>query len=360
MKHYDIALIGAGFAGLACAKEAAVRGLSVVVLERKQDVREHIHTTGIFVNEAADEYELPAHLVRPIQDVRLYAPSLRYADLNHPSYQFFATDTPAVMQHMTDDAVAHGVEVRLGAAYEGHEVSEGRALLHGHDISARFLVGADGARSKVARHAGLSQNSYMLKGAEYEYDHIGGLDNRLHVFLGHDIAPGYIAWAFRGVGVCQVGVAATAPNTPDIQKFLHILHDRFDFSQSTLVGKRGGWIPVGATLKNIAKDNVLLVGDAAGMVSPLTAGGIFTALHYGKKVAGVIDAHLNQGAEAPAELLPTMYPRFRAKSLMRRAIDLGPPDWSYELLVRGMVFRKLLKGVFYTPARGKEQANPYG
>ncbi|MCY3545257.1 MAG: FAD-dependent oxidoreductase, partial [Gemmatimonadetes bacterium] len=80
--NYDIAVIGAGFAGLACARRAAQRGLSVVVLERKTEPGERIHTTGILVREAWEEWAAPSALVRRISRVRVYTPSHRFVELN--------------------------------------------------------------------------------------------------------------------------------------------------------------------------------------------------------------------------------------------------------------------------------------
>lgn len=71
MKEYDVAIIGGGFAGLACARKAASQGMRTVVLERKADLGSNIRTTGILVKEAADLLHLPEHLGKSIGGVRL-------------------------------------------------------------------------------------------------------------------------------------------------------------------------------------------------------------------------------------------------------------------------------------------------
>jgi flavin-dependent dehydrogenase len=71
---HDLAIVGAGFAGLACARSAARRGLSVVVLERQAGAGKAIHTTGLLVKEVAERREVPTSLTRRIRGVRLYAP----------------------------------------------------------------------------------------------------------------------------------------------------------------------------------------------------------------------------------------------------------------------------------------------
>ena len=78
---YDIIVIGAGFAGLACARRAVQRGLSVLVLDRKSEPGRHVHTTGILVQEAWEEWAAPAELVRRIGRVRVYAPSHQFVEL---------------------------------------------------------------------------------------------------------------------------------------------------------------------------------------------------------------------------------------------------------------------------------------
>ena len=83
-RPYDLAIVGASFAGLVCARTAAMRGLKVCVLEAKDDPGARIHTTGILVKEAADEVDLPHALMRRVHGVRLYAPNLTSVDLFAP------------------------------------------------------------------------------------------------------------------------------------------------------------------------------------------------------------------------------------------------------------------------------------
>jgi len=95
MKNVDCAVVGASFAGLACATALARAGMRVTVLEKKSDAGEKLHTTGIIVKDAIDQVALldglPADLVRRVGGVRLYAPNLRYVDLAAPGYYFLAT-----------------------------------------------------------------------------------------------------------------------------------------------------------------------------------------------------------------------------------------------------------------------------
>ena len=119
----DCTVVGASFAGLACATVLARRGRRVRVLERKQDPGDKLHTTGIIVKEVVDQIALfdsvPSELVRQIPGVRLYAPNMRYVDLDAPGYYFLATDTPNVIRWLADQARQAGVELACGASFTG-------------------------------------------------------------------------------------------------------------------------------------------------------------------------------------------------------------------------------------------------
>ena len=165
----DCTVVGASFAGLACASELARAGANVTMLERKADVGAKLHTTGIIVKDAIDQVALleglPGALVRRIDGVRLYAPNLRHVDLAAPGYYFLATDTPELMRWLAGRAEDAGVRIDYRASFascdrraDGFDLGE-----HG---TTRYLVGADGPNSRVAKVLGLGQNTRFLFGVE--------------------------------------------------------------------------------------------------------------------------------------------------------------------------------------------------
>jgi flavin-dependent dehydrogenase len=347
MPTFDLVIAGGSFAGLACARAAATLGLSTAVLERKRDAGEGVRTTGILVQEAADEVPVPRRLTRAIRGVRLYSRSLASIDLESPGYAFLATDTPDLLRWLAAEGRRAGAALFLGRPYSQARREEGQLDLGG-GLRARFLVGADGARSRVARDFGLGRNRRFLAGVELEYEGVRGVDpDRLHCFLDARLAPGYIAWVVPGVGLTQVGVAAALPRRPDLQGFLAVARRLFDFSAARLVSRRAGLIPVGGPVRPLSTKNVLLLGDASGAVSPLTGGGIHSALHLGQRVARFIADHLLDGGIDPGAALSQVMPVFSWKRRLRVLFQALPADGAVDILLASRVFRAVAQAVFF-------------
>lgn len=356
---YDLVIVGASFAGLRCARVAALRGLRVLVLDQKQSAGARVRTTGIFVKEAAEEMDFPARLSRKIYGVRLYAPSLKSIDLASPGYVFHATDTPALMEWMAEETIRAGAEIRWGCAFRGLQEMPGGFALTGLGLNTRYLVGADGAKSPVARALKLSTNKHFLYGLEVGLPHDGKVDaGFLHCFLGRAVAPGYIAWAVPGPHHVQVGVAASEHKRPSIEDALCHVQRALGLERSRIVDRRAGAIPAGGGLRRIGTPRALLIGDAAGLVSPMTAGGIQPALHFGRRAGQTIAEYLLDGGPSPAVLMAREYPRFRLKRLQRIAMDMGVPDevWNMGLstapmraLARWLYFHRRTPGPRLTP-----------
>jgi flavin-dependent dehydrogenase len=96
---------------------------------------------------------------------------------------------------------------------------------------------------------------------------------------------------------------------------------------------RAGLIPCGGVVSPVAAPRVLLVGDAAGMVSPVTAGGIHTALKHGLAAGNAVADFLRGRAEDPAGRFVRSYPKFRTKRLLRWAFDRLQTDFAFNWLL---------------------------
>lgn len=344
-----LVVVGASFAGLACAHAAARRGLATTVLERRSGADRSIGTTGILVKEVADQWDVPRRLTRKIHGVRLYSPSLRTLDLARPGYYFLATDTPGLLSWWAREAQSAGAEILWGRAYRGSRPAPRRRIgIQDHGVACDFLIGADGARSQVARSLRLDVNQRLLTGLEAECAGVAGIDeDRLHVFLDSTLAPGYIAWTVPGVSAVQIGLAVNGGQRVSLDGLLAKLRAVFDLDRLRIDGYRAGLIPVGGPLRRIAAERALLIGDAAGWVSPLTAGGIHCALSWGRLAGIAVADHLLDGGPHPASVLRRLVPSFAVKRQLRRLFDLQPPNRLLDIALGTTVVRRLAQLVFF-------------
>ena len=118
-------------------------------------------------------------------------------------------------------------------------------------------------------------------------------------------------------------------------------------------------------MRPVATSRVLLVGDAAGMVSPVTAGGIHTALKHGLAAGNAVADFLRGKAEDPARRFVRSYPKFRTKRLLRWAFDRFQTDFAFNWLLATRPMRAAAglvyfhhKGVFDPGEEAASLASP--
>src|SRR6202007_774363 len=138
-----------------------------------------------------------------------------------------------------------------------------------------------------------------------------------HCFIDPRLAPGYIAWIACDGAMAHIGVAGYRDRFEPagaLAKFrLPVRHS----ASARPIERRGGLLPVNGVLRRIACERGLLVGDAAGAVSPLTAGGLDGAMRLSELAANVIikgDVHSYEGDQFQT--------RFIARRWMRIAMNL--------------------------------------
>ncbi|MGW3549694.1 FAD-dependent oxidoreductase [Streptomyces griseoincarnatus] len=328
----DVLVVGAGLAGLHVATRLARQGHDVLLVDRRTTLAGAIRTTGIFVRKTLDDFPLPErHLGPPIRRMLLYPPSLsRPVALVSDRDEFRVGDMAGLYETSAAVAVEAGVRLALGTRYAGRH--DGTYHLAGREgpfrVRARYVVGADGARSSVARDLGLDRNRHLLVGAEEVFPVApGGEPPTFHCVLDPRVAPGYLAWAVNDGEHAHVGVAGYADRFPD---GLRRAMERFSAHAPGLKGvrrpdtveRRGGPIPVGGVLRRIGCADGLLVGDAAGAVSPLTAGGLDPCLRLSDLAAQVLDDALRTGAPHPLTHYSgaSLRSRFRGRLALRTGL----------------------------------------
>jgi flavin-dependent dehydrogenase len=360
---YDVTIIGAGLAGLQCARLLSRQGISVLLVDRKNTLDQKIHTTGIFVRRTLVDFDLPDDcLGPPIRHVTLYSPALRPLELVSRHDEFRIGRMGQLYQRYLQQCLHSGVHWLPQTSYLSHSTAKGKLIVRlnsgssTRSITTRYLIAADGARSRVARDLNLEQNREWIVGVESV---VRGavLDGppRLLCFLDPRLAPGYIAWIAHDGEETHLGVGgypSLFDPLPALENFRARVSGIIDLRKAKQIETRAGLIPVGGVLRNIANANGLLIGDAAGAVSPLTAGGLDPCMRLSAFAASVVTEYLSTGdAETLQSYSGELFrSRFASRLWARRiASNLRHPqllEFGCALL-RVPVFTRLANHVFF-------------
>ena len=331
---HDLIIVGASFSGLVIGARAAELGLKTLIIERKTKVDTDLKSSGILTSEAFELLKPPLEAVNIIKKINLFAPDMTKITICPDNfYRFYTTDLGAVLRKLYEKAKKSGAEFRFGESVSSDTIKE-----------TRFLVGADGADSDVASIFGLSKNRHFLIGHEIHTDNteknIDG--DAFNCYLTNRFAKGYIGWVAPYKNRMQVGVAVTKGNRIDINGFA----EHAGIKIGKIYDERSGLIPIGGIIRHYAKDNILLTGDAMGLVSPLSGGGIHIAAMLGFITAEIIFDYLKNDGPEPKKIIKNILPHWRLKKLLRIGIN-HCPDILFDIGFRTPFFPAIAKKIFF-------------
>ncbi len=330
----DLTIVGASFSGLVIGARAAELGLNTLIIERKNSVDTDLRSSGILTSEAFELLKPPLNAVNMIKRINLFSPDMTKMTIQPSNfYRFYTTDLGAVLRKLYEKAKKADVEFRFGESVSTDTIK-----------NTRFLIGADGADSDVASIFGLSKNRHFLIGHEIHIDNTEKniASDAFNCYFTNRFAKGYIGWVAPYKNRLQIGVAVTKGNHIDIRGFA----EHAGIKIGKIYEERSGLIPIGGIVKHYAKDNILLAGDAMGLVSPLSGGGIHTAAMFGFITAEIIFDYLKNDGLEPAKVIKKILPRWRFKKLLRTGIN-HCPDILFDIGFHLPFFPAFAKKIFF-------------
>jgi flavin-dependent dehydrogenase len=327
---YDVTIIGAGLAGLQLAQQLARGGASVLLVDARRGVTEDVRTTGIFVRRTCEDFpSLDPFLGPPIRTIGLQSPCNRRLDLVSEHDEFRVGRMHELYRAMLRQAERAGAEWQPATTYASmqHDAHGTRVTFrNGSSVLTRFLVGADGAHSRVAVDLGLDRNTQWIAGVENVRPSASPSSPRFDCWIDPAIAPGYLAWLVDDGEEMHVGVGGDRRRFEPVRAlrtFEERLRREGKIRDWTLLERRGGFIPVNGILRRIACEHGLLVGDAAGAVSPLTAGGLDACMRLSSHAATVLLHALKEPGAIHGYSGAAYRSRFASRLRMRRLFDIG-------------------------------------
>ena len=293
----DVLIVGGGPAGLIAAREACAAdpGLDVLVLERDRAIGAPVRCGEGVGSKGVGEFIDPTNaswISRKITRVIFWAPDGTEVRVAEGDVGFIL-DRTRFEPALATEAGRVGTEIRTGTEVTRitRDGDGWRATIRGPRgdgvVLARLIIGADGVESMVGRWAGLDTRvpsrdmescaQYVVSGIDFDPDAI-------YLHFGDRIAPGGYAWVFpKGVGIANVGlglVALKGEGRP-ARDWLHAYLDDY-FPTGTRTGYTVGGVIVHTTVKRTVTDALILCGDSAHMVNPLSGGGIVNAMKAGR------------------------------------------------------------------------------
>jgi geranylgeranyl reductase family protein len=275
MRRYDAIVVGAGPAGSATAYHLAMAGADVLLLDRARFPRDK--PCGGGVTERAARL-LPFSIDPVVEDVATRVDlRLRYGRTIQRGDDVplvYLTQRRRLDQFLAERAASAGAELLEGVRVT--EVEEGVVRAGSERYEAAVVVGADGANGVSAKALGLGGNEHVgiaLEG-NLPYAKLGaGCRGKLVLEFG--VVPGGYAWVFPKGDHANFGVGGWGEEGPRLREHLQRLCAAHCVSWDDLEGLRGHRLPLRSPHSTLSRGRALLVGDAAGLIDPVSGDGMF-------------------------------------------------------------------------------------
>jgi geranylgeranyl reductase family protein len=278
VEQFDVAVIGAGPAGSTVAYRLARAHARVLLVDKTRFPRDKPCGGGLTTRAVR---QLPFS-VEPVVEDRIMRVRcrLRYGR----AMERVSADVLCVMTQrrrldafLVEQAVGAGAEFRDGVRVSVE--SETQLLVDGEPVEVKAVVGADGANGITAKALGLAGgivNGVALEG-NLPYERLPGRGWRGLLVLELAVVPGGYGWIFPKGDHVNVGVGGWGEEGPRLREHLRVLCTHYGIEPGELAEVRGHRLPMRRPQTLLARERALLVGDAAGLVDPVSGDGMYEA-----------------------------------------------------------------------------------
>ncbi len=293
--RFDVIVVGGGPAGLTAARHARREGATVLVLEQHGQAGDAARCAGLISLQTIEALEPSSfEALRSFRHAWLVGPAGHRVKLHADETKAIVIDRARLNRQLATDAIEEGVILRTRSRVVSWQQGTTLVLDRDSHTTKRFhgavTIAADGPSSRIAAWAGLAPPADRLFVQQAVLTSLESPANEIEIFLGRRVAPGFFAWAIPAEQeTVRLGLA-----TPDATAVLPCFRRLLRLYPGQLVpaSRVGGTIPIDIAPRTVAP-GVLLVGDAAGQVKPLSGGGLFVGACCAR-IAGRVAARAAQ------------------------------------------------------------------
>ncbi len=300
MKHFDVAIIGSGPSGASTAFYLAKKGISTVLVE-KETLPRYKTCGGGFVYRGRKSlpFKIDEIVEREFRTVDVYLGSKMHFKTHRERPTITMVMRDAFDNLIVEKAKELGVTILEDTKLKSLDFTEKFIKLNTSQdqLTAKFVIAADGALSPTAKMADWTNDTRKLIPAlEYEVEVSDEDFERLskEVRFDMDAIPYGYGWSFPKKNHLSIGIASARRTKINLKEYYKKYLDTLQIKHIIKEQQHGFQIPVSPRTDGFVKNNVFLIGDAAGFADPVTAEGISNAILSGKLAAeAIIESQLN-------------------------------------------------------------------
>ncbi len=300
--EYDVIVVGAGPAGSVAAQYAAREGVSVLMLEKDRDVGYPVRCAEAINRRTLIQFIEPDErwINATITKFAFIAPNGIEAVIDFKSIQGYVLERRIFDYELAKQAAADGAEV-VTRAYvydllfdENETVTGVKVEYRGEqlEIKSKIVIAADGVESRVGKWAGLDTTvdfRDMEACFQVTAANVPVAQDTLYFYFGKKVSPGGYFWVFpKGENTANVGLGVSGAECKK-RSSLSYLTENLNrlYPNASILTQIAGGVPCVTTPDKFIADGVMLTGDAARQVNPLSGGGIASGM-VGGSIAGRI------------------------------------------------------------------------